>query len=393
MTTANNNQLAALIQIRDKLTSVKHDRGEIVGKAILDADTLLQLQTLSQAQVIDDIIHVNGENYTVSKLSLNGLNGQGFELTLYTHQLSSVDYYDNYHYFIELNQQRCPTRDFYIHDLKYNSTDAEAPLKIQQYREILEFIQILELVADYVSDDFDNFKELILFQKRKLVLKTIYSSNQLRNIQFNSSLREHFEKAHDKEERKSIFKTEIITTLAEIKEESRFSELLSKLDTVYDTYIKSHLLYLEKFSYFDLKSSVDNDKLDYTKKIYATVNDIQAKLVAVPAAFLLLLSSFDFTGSDLQKNVLLTIGACLFSILLEILLSNQFGVLKYLKNEIASVSNTIKNKETELNLSEFINSFSGLDSIIGRQRTYLWIFRGIVWSITLTAFYLLKTTP
>ena len=48
---------------------------------------------------------------------------------------------------------------------------------------------------------------------------------------------------------------------------------------------------LKKFSYHDLKNEVDEDILDYTKKIYSTVNDIQTKLIAVPAAYLLIFNS------------------------------------------------------------------------------------------------------
>jgi hypothetical protein len=162
---------------------------------------------------------------------------------------------------------------------------------------------------------------------------------------------------------------------------------------VYDNYLNSHLLYLEKFSYHDLKSAVDKDKLDYTKRIYATVNDIQSKLIALPAAFLLIFSQFDFTGAAAGKNLLILIASVIFSALLEILLQNQFGVLEYIKTEINHFTNQLRNKDTTVDLTEILKSFGDLDDNMGKQKIYLWIFRGAVWLvplITLVLFFIYR---
>ena len=215
-----------------------------------------------------------------------------------------------------------------------------------------------------------------------------YNQNDLRRITFLNQLHTQLHEAHDKEERKSIFTSELISLLLPFPLQERFSKLLSSIDVVYDNYQKSHLLYLEKFSYHDLKSKVDKDKLEYTKKIYATVNDIQSKMIAVPAAFLLVLAQFDITDTWSLKNIIITIGAFLFSILLEVLLRNQFGVLHYVEREILQFQSELSNSVTSIDLSEFTKSFANLQSIANKQRVYLWIFRIIVWSVPLTAIIL-----
>ncbi|MES1249554.1 MAG: hypothetical protein ABUL46_02675, partial [Chitinophaga rupis] len=101
---------------------------------------------------------------------------------------------------------------------------------------------------------------------------------------------------------------------------------------------------------------------------------------------------FDFTGASIVKNVLLAIGAVLFAILLEILLTNQFGVLKYIESEVKQVQQKLTNKDTSLDLTEFVASFGNLDKLSTRQRVYLWIFRGIVWSIPISTVIMVLTT-
>jgi hypothetical protein len=111
-------------------------------------------------------------------------------------------------------------------------------------------------------------------------------------------------------------------------------------------------------------------------------------MIAAPAAFLLVLAQFDITNPWSFKNIIITVGALLFSILLEVLLRNQFGVLHYVEREILQFKSELSNATTSIDLSEFIRSFAHLQSIANKQRIYLWIFRIIVWLVPLTALVL-----
>src|SRR4051794_20049988 len=396
-----NGELELLIHIRQQLIQPRYDKGELSGYLIPAPAVIEQLKALAAAGLTENIISLNGESVALDKLEdmdNNGRDGSGTDrsrpvpsseskipIVLYTKNLQHCRYYETLNEFLEDNPYQYPTFLFYIQELHYLSVNEDVPPAIEEYKDVLQIIGLLTFISDYVIDNIGEPKEIVLFAKRKLNIIVQYNQNDLRRITFLSQLYIQLHEAHDKEERKSIFTSELISFLLPFPPNERFSKLLSSLDGVYDNYQKSHLLYLEKFSYHDLKSKVDKDKLEYTKKIYATVNDIQSKMIAVPAAFLLVLAQFDITDIWSLKNIIITVGAFLFSILLEVLLRNQFGVLHYVEGEILQFQSELSKSTTSIDLSEFTNSFTNLQSIANKQRVYLWIFRIIVWTVPLTA--------
>lgn len=388
-----NKDLDLLIHIRQQLIQPRYDEGELSGYLVPAPAVVEQLKTLAASGLTESVVLVEGEYILLDKLEDIDRSQPVYTTTkipvvLYTKNLQQCRYYETVNEFLEDNPYHYPAFLFYIHELHFLSSQSTAPATIEQYREVLQFMELLVFISDYVIDNIGEPKEIVLFAKRKLNMVIQYNQNDLRYIAYLHQLATQLHEAHDKEERKSIFTSELISFLFPFPPHERFSKLLSSLDVVYDNYLKSHLLYVEKFSYHDLKSKVDKDKLEYTKKIYATVNDIQSKMIAAPAAFLLVLAQFDITNPWSFKNIIITVGALLFSILLEVLLRNQFGVLHYVEREILQFKSELSNATTSIDLSEFIRSFAHLQSIANKQRIYLWIFRIIVWLVPLTALVL-----
>lgn len=393
-----NNDLDLLIHIRQQLVQPRYDKGELSGLLLPTANTIAQLKALAKAELTDDFVLLNGEYIALDKLveipddnevnPITTIVDTKIPVTFYTHHLQHCRYYETINEFLQDNPYQYPTFLFYIQELHFLSVDENTPIAIAQYKDVLQLLNILIFISDYVIDNIGEPKEIVLFAKRKLNILVQYHQNDLRQIPYLNQLFTQLHEAHDKEERKSIFTAELVAFLFPFPPQERFSKLLSSLDVVYDNYLKSHLLYVEKFSYHELKSKIDKDKLDYTKKIYATVNDIQSKMIAVPAAFLLVLAQFDMTNPWSFKNIIITIGAFLFSILLEVLLRNQFGVLHYVEKEISQFEFELTTSTTSINLSEFTASFVQLQRIARKQRIYLWIFRVIVWLVPLTAIIL-----
>ncbi len=386
---SNQTVLDTVINIRQQLLQPRYDKGELNGYIVLSPVLITQLKTLAAAGITENVIAVNKESVAIEKISPGVAGETKVPVTLYTRNISPAGYYETVQELIEDNPYSYPAGIFYVQEIRFISTGPNVPPVIDNYKDVLRFIEVLSMLSDYVISNIGEPKELVFFNKRKLSILMQYNQNALRPVPYLDQLLLQLQAAHDNEERKRIFVAELISFLLSFSTAERFVKLLTSLDAVYDNYLKSHLLYLEKFSYHDLKSKVDKDKLEYTKKIYATVNDIQSKLIAVPAAFLLVLAQFDFTNKTGFKNILITIGALLFSILLEVLLSNQFGVLKYIETEILQFNGELKNADTSIDLSAFINSFYDLKKIANRQRTYLWIFRIIVWLVPLFSLIML----
>ncbi|OKS84558.1 hypothetical protein [Mucilaginibacter polytrichastri] len=381
----NNDTLHIIAEIRQKLNDMAYDSGELSGNIVLDETVIPQLILLSEAGVIEDMLPAEGTTIAVKLLQA----GQTVALTIYAKQLSRGIYYDSVAEFVKGNPGTLPAQAFYIADIAYFSDQGLSVPAMAQFADIARLISLLTELSDYIQTGLGKNRTLIFFQKKKLNVPLTFDSSQLREIPYLDKLESQLHEAHDKEERKTIFKTELVSSLQEVPAAEVFDRLLSDLDQIYEHYLQSHLLYLEKFSYQDLKAAVDKDQLEYTKKIYNTVNDIQSKLIAVPAAFLLIFAQFDFTGAQLFKNVLIFIGAVLFAILIDILLRNQFGVLSYIRTELESLKTNLKNKDTQVDLSAFITSFAGLEPIMAKQRNYLLFFRLITWLVPAVTFIML----
>ena len=369
--------LQSIAAISEQLSNRGYDNGVLTGDLKLDQFAIDRLVALNKDGVVEDTFTVAGQTQTISQLKM----GDYLQITLYTKRLKSDLFYDTVDEFVRANLGKLPAKSFYIAENAYASDSGSTVPAMIQFKDVARFIAILTKLADFVQSGTGKNTVLIFFQKKKLNIPLIMGGEQLRSLSFLDDLETQFEKAHDNTERKTIFKTELVASLSEIPENEVFAKLLADADEIYQRYLQSHLLYLEKFSYQDLKAEIDKDQLDYTKKIYGTVNDIQAKLIAVPAAFLLIFAQFDFTGVQFFKNILILVGAVLFSILIDLLLRNQFGVLKYVRTEIEHLKTTLKNKDTQVDLSEFITSFANLEPVMNQQRSYLWFFRIVTWLV------------
>lgn len=361
---------------------MRYDKGDLSGELNIDVATITALSVLAAEGIMDDTINIGGALVPVEKIHPSDDGSMSAEVLLHTKKLKGALYYESGNEFIQDNQLAVPDVPFLIHEWDYCSEDEATNPNMFRHQSLIDFIELLGEIADFKKEDFGEL-ELVFFQKKKLSVVIKYGVGNLGKMDHLRDLIEQLNKAHDRFERISIFKNELVLQLLEIDEQARFPSLLSRFDLVYNNYLNSHLLYLEKFSYHDLKSAVDKDKLDYTKRIYATVNDIQSKLIALPAAFLLIFAQFDFTGAAAGKNLLILIASVIFSALLEILLRNQFGVLKYIKTEINHFTNQLRNKDTTLDLTEILKSFGDLDDNMDRQKIYLWIFRAAVWLVPL----------
>ncbi|MDP2419665.1 hypothetical protein [Sediminibacterium sp.] len=373
--------LQTIVKTRQKLENVRYAAGEITGKLEITAETHNWLKELVIANIVDSQLIIKGKSYTIDKLQVT--DALIAEVTLYISQLSGAHYFESINELIDLDCTQLPIYYFYIHRDNYFSDDPEEPQTIIHFRRVTELVILLKDLCDYKEDVNGQHWKLTFFAKKKISFETKYNSNQLSELDGIEKLKDHFLNAHDKDQRKEIFKTELVNFLFGQPDNLMFGTLVYEFKELIKNYEISHAIYIEQFSYIDIKNQVDKDKLDYVKKIAAIVNDIQSKIIAVPAAYLLILTMVDFKKGFTFKNNLSILAGMMFAVLLELLLSSQFAVLKYTSKEIDSTTKALKEKANAAILDEFTWSLDKLNISIVRQSIYLWIFRAIVWSVPL----------
>lgn len=369
------------IHIRQKITLVTISTNEIIGKITPDEDEIQKLKNLSADECIDSFVLVKGENKSIEQIT----SGQEIEIKLYPLNLTNEKYYETIEELLKASSQKYPDNRFYVHSVGFDSVKSQKPIIIENYEATTKLISFLKNISDYQKG-----KELVFFQAKQLVINTDYGVadlSELRNVTILISL---ISDSVDKEERKIIFINELIASLMIIPElKNRFKHLLKNFEDLFQNYKKSHNLYLEKYSYTKFKSELDKEIIEYSKKIQSVINDAQTKLVAIPVAFLLIVGQFDLTGVKLYFNLALILSAFVFSILLEVLLRNQFSALEFISDDVNRFQSSVDEKKVNVLGDDFTATFTKIRKLYTQQKFYLNIIRVLVWLAPLFAIGLL----
>lgn len=359
------------IHIRQKLNLVSVNSNEVIGKLSPDANEIQKLKTLSTNNCVDDFVVIEGKNKSIEQISA----GQEIEVKLYSLNLKNERYYETVEELLKASSQKYPDNRFYVHAINFDSVNDAKPPIIQNYEATTQLIGFLVSIADYQKE-----RELVFFQSKQLVMTTDYNVADLAEFKNVSVLISHISDSADKEERKIIFINELIASLMKIPElKNRFKHLLKNFEDLFVNYKKSHNLYLEKYSYTKFKSELDKEIIEYSKKIQSVINDAQTKLVAIPAAFLLIIGQFDFTGEKLFFNLALILSALVFSVLLEVLLRNQFSALEFISDDVTQFQSSVDEKKVAVLGEDFTATFTKIRGLYDKQKCYLNIIRVLVW--------------
>jgi hypothetical protein len=359
------------IHIRQQLQNLTISGNEIGGDFLPNPDDIEKLKRLSSANCIENFVVVDNKNKLIEHVTIN----DRIQVRLYPNQLGNEKYFETFEDLIKTSSQTYPKNRFFVNLLSFDSIQQIQPTQIQNYLAFTKLISFLRIISDYQKGN-----EIVFFQAKQLILTTDYSINDLVEIKELDSLVNHIQESADKEERRIIFTNELIASLSKILEpNNRFSFLVKNFSDLTANYHKSHSLYLEKYSYQKFKSEIDKEIIEYSKKIQAVINDAQTKLVAIPAAFLLIIGQFDLTGEKLYFNLALILSAFVFSILLEVLLRNQFSALDFVKDDIDRFKNSVDDKKIGILGDDFTNVFTKINNLHSKQKSYLNIIRFLVW--------------
>ena len=365
------------IYIRQKINPVSISANEIVGKLTPDENEIEKLKTLFAGKCLEEFVLVDGKNKSIEQITA----GQEIQIQLFPLNLSNEKYFETVEELQKFSSQKYPDNRFYVHSIRFDSNRTAKPKEIQNYEATTQLIAFLISISDYQKE-----RELVFFLAKQLVITTDYDITDLTELKNVGALITHISDSADKEERKIIFINELIVSLMKIPEmKNRFKHLLKNFEDLFVNYKKSHSLYLDKYSYTKFKSELDKEIIDYSKKLQSVINDAQSKLVAIPVAFLLIIGQFDLTGEKLYFNLALILSAFVFSVLLEVLLRNQFSALEFISDDVNRFENSVDEKKIALLGDDFTKTFSKIRTLYAQQKCYLNIIRFLVWLTPLFA--------
>lgn len=367
------------LSIFTRLSNTIFDGNEIIGEILPTANELSELKILDNNECIDNTVSFKNKNVTLDTLTSID---EPIEIKMYSNKLRESFFFQTKEQFIKQFKYSECEYPFYIYEINYRSDDSAVNEFVTNYKTVISLIGLLKTNANYIKNEYDDL-ELVFLRNKLCVLPVEYDSVDIRNIQSIENFRRELESGIDKETKKEIFISELLNELFKVNESQRFRYLLHNYSSIYQTYIVSFSFYIEKFSFQEVKKQIEKDRIEFTKRIQTTLNEIQTKLIAIPAAIL-------FIGTQLKEhdnglhNTFLFVGTLVFSILFEILLRNQFGTIKVVNKDIKASKEYYKGLKYSTNQLMII--YRDLDSEYCRQLIYLWIIRVIIWLIPISVF-------
>lgn len=237
-----------------------------------------------------------------------------------------------------------PSR-FYLADSDslYSGNAASLPLAGQHYLAAARLYGVLAKEADHQGGVGDA-KTLVFLHKEKIEITHQYAVADLHELPDLSAFEAEFIASETHQEQKRTILKTVLLELFVGRKKLPFSELLSRFDEFVDKVRAGYQLYVAEFSFQKVKAEVEKEKLDAMVKLNKVFSDVQGQLLAVPVALVLVGGQMEDKGAWTSKNVLIWLGALIFSVLMDLLIRNQRHTLKAVKNEIDQQRQQIENK-------------------------------------------------
>lgn len=289
----------------------------------------------------------------------------------------SPNFFESIDKLISAKRIKAPPR-FYLADIDILHTNGETishPI-IRDYLAATKLYSMLAQIADHqVGTGSDN--TLIFLHKEKIEIIPKYSATDLQelsNLVFFES--EFITSETHKEQKKTIIKT-VLFELFSGKNKVLLSELLSRFNEFTEKVRVGYQLYVAEFSFQKVKNEVEKEKLDAIVKLNKVFSDIQNQLLAIPIALVLVGGQMENKNEWASKNIIIWLGALIFSILMDLLIHNQRNTLIAVKNEVDQQRQQIESKYQSV-ASRFKQVYEEIDKRHTHQKRLIFVIDVLV---------------
>jgi hypothetical protein len=360
--------LHTFVSVRKALADARFSGGQIAGTLCLSEQNIAFLKELVTNDAAESTATIEGRTVHIEDLIEPNLTTR-VAVALYPRNLvkCGYDYFEEFVQVIERHPVTAPVHEFYIHEFEFFSHSTR-PQIVEHYYAVQQFIRILRSSADY-WDDRPPTGCVILFHKQKLEVPIKYLRLDLRQLDGLIEFSAELESAHDRDQRLMLMKIVFAEAVMEIAQD-RFRFLLENWLALKQKFVQAYNLYLANFSWEKVRTEVDKEKIEFVKKLNATVTDIQTKLVAIPAAFFLIAAQLRNVGKFDFGNLTVVIGAVVFTAMIAFMIKSQFHALVAIHGDLERVRGRLR---SEGNLvDDILARFDELETLYVRQKHILW---------------------
>jgi hypothetical protein len=153
----------------------------------------------------------------------------------------------------------------------------------------------------------------------------------------------------------------------------RFPYLVANLDAILKALQDGYRLFASSFSYAKIRSQLEDARIDFATKIHKTIVDIQAQLLGLPVASVVVASQLKVAKAcslELWTDVAVLAGAWIFAGLLMFGVINQWLTLGVLSTEIQRQEEKLKSDYAAIS-KQFDDVFKSLNRRVCWHRIVL----------------------
>ena len=298
--------------------------------------------------------------------------------------MDGICYYEDIHDLV--SQEIEEPESYYVHGIgsiiaSVSSGDCGHEA-IQSYRQMLKARALLRATADYPT-----IGKVVFLTPEKLEIPLHYSEPSIPPLTHLDDLRGQLEKEDGKnpadlDQRLVLFRKSLREYLKGHPPEERFRLFLRNFETIYDSYSRDYQLWVGN-TFCELEKSFEEKRLKFVADLNATLTGVQASLLAVPIAAIILVDKYDYLNPT--KDFLLASGVLAISVVAVRLLQNQEATLNATRKAIDSTKEDFEKKHTKRR-EEFKTRLQNLDDQEEQVRRLLFFIRNTIILIAIAGF-------
>ncbi len=281
--------------------------------------------------------------------------------------------------------------------------ESEPPSQIKAYHLAIELIKLLTnpKAGNHCDKGNGVLQIYILGPNKKLQMDVQYSSNDLdfealqKAMEILSNILGETAYIGTKY---TILRGTLVDLLMPVPQIDRFGYLLSHINEAVTQFQQNYDLFLSEFKFEDEREKIETAKREYLLSINKVFDDIQNKILAIPASLVLIGGQMNFSSKiepkTLVSNIAILIGSVIFTWIMFLMTRNQRHTLNAIKNDYSLREKRIKFQLTDSRLyGELETAFSDVNRRYNKQKIRLWIVDGmILFGFLITLYLFSKTT-
>jgi hypothetical protein len=265
-------------------------------------------------------------------------------------------------------------RAYYVKDIDFARADAAVPDLIARYRTMLKLVALFGEAASY----FDETRaELVFVKDGKFVVPATYGVPELTTMAIGKAdaLIGLFGQDEHRDQKLEILAETLMDVARPQPQRLRFAHLVVNLDAVLKSVQDGYRLFASSFSYAKIRSQLEDARIDFATQIHKTIVDIQAQLLGLPVASVIVASQLKVAKAcslELWTDVAILAGAWIFVGLLMFGVVNQWLTLSVLSTEIQRQNAKLKSDYAAIS-EQFDDVFKSLARRVCWHRVVLGI--------------------